>query len=335
MAQKCMVVAAGAHHAAVLAWSQLRPDRVEPERLEILKGLKERTGSRRIYRLVGVGPGGSNVIAKQSGRDHALREHTVYEHVLSHLAVPVPRYYGCVMTGSDETCWVFVEDVGNERYSVDLEEHRRAAGRWLGVLHTTAAGLVAEGPLPVHGPSHYLANLRHASKRLRKHIADPALRTDHRAQLSMLLERCDELQLRWHRVDECCDRMPRTLVHGDFSRKNIHVRLLRSSETVMPFDWGEAGWSVPCIDLARSPSPKRGFAAHVDLDAYWAVVREHWPDVDLSSVQRWARLGTLFRLILVVRWELSSMVAALDRYRNLVSFYQDHFSRALEAPELA
>ena len=51
-------------HRAVKAWSRLEPRCVGPEKIEILK-LKTKTV---VYRLVGLGPGGSAVIASDRSR---------------------------------------------------------------------------------------------------------------------------------------------------------------------------------------------------------------------------------------------------------------------------
>jgi len=48
-------------HSAVKAWSQLQPERVEPEGIEILR-LKPKSA---VYRLLRLGPTGSVVIAKK------------------------------------------------------------------------------------------------------------------------------------------------------------------------------------------------------------------------------------------------------------------------------
>src|SRR3990170_1030078 len=77
-------------HPAVKAWSELLPERIEPESVEILR---ERKGSA-IYRLEGVGLAGSVVIAKRCRQADAVIEQTIYEEVLRHLPISVIHYYG-------------------------------------------------------------------------------------------------------------------------------------------------------------------------------------------------------------------------------------------------
>ena len=101
-----------ADHPAVRAWRRLGGGRAEPDRVEILKevvhdercdldpfpaegtnrySVLELSPSRSaVYRLVGVGPGGSAVVAKQCYQKHsesAVTEHVIYERVLPRLPV--------------------------------------------------------------------------------------------------------------------------------------------------------------------------------------------------------------------------------------------------------
>ena len=62
-------------HRAVRAWSQLQPDRVEPTRIEILKLKKIKSA---VYRLHGIGPDGTAVIAKRCQVATAEVERMIY-----------------------------------------------------------------------------------------------------------------------------------------------------------------------------------------------------------------------------------------------------------------
>src|SRR5882724_12827005 len=85
-------------HRAVKAWGQLQPERVEPDSIEILK-LKNKSA---VYRLAGVGPDGSAVIAKRCRRATALIERMIHEEFLARLPLPSVRWHG------------FVEEPGGE-----------------------------------------------------------------------------------------------------------------------------------------------------------------------------------------------------------------------------
>src|SRR2546426_8285305 len=74
-------------HPAVYAWSQLGPDRLEPDGVEVLK----RKPKSSVYRLTGVGPDGSSIIAKRGRAETARVERMIYEEVLPRLPVPALR----------------------------------------------------------------------------------------------------------------------------------------------------------------------------------------------------------------------------------------------------
>jgi len=52
-------------HPSVRAWSELRPDRVQPEAITILKEREDNKWNNKsaLYRLHGVGPAGTAVVA--------------------------------------------------------------------------------------------------------------------------------------------------------------------------------------------------------------------------------------------------------------------------------
>ena len=127
-----MIARGRPEHPAVEAWRKLQPASAGPESIHVLR---ERMSSA-TYRLIGVVPGGSTVIAKRCRAAWASVERRVYAEVLPHLPVTSPRYYGSV-EGADGRCWLFLEDVGDERYVTSDEEQCALAGRWLGRMHTS------------------------------------------------------------------------------------------------------------------------------------------------------------------------------------------------------
>ncbi len=271
-------------HPAVRAWGKLLPGRVEPECIEIIR---ERRKSA-VYRLKGVGLGGATVIAKRRPMAIGSIERTIYEEVLPHLLVPALHYYG--FTKEDDTCcWLFLEDAGSQRFSPLSEEHRALAARWLGLMHTSAARVAAKVPLPDRGPNHYLDHLRSARQAILRNLSNPALTAEHLALLETIVSQCDVLESRWSQVEQWCDDVPPTLVHGDFRPKNVHVRADPSGPALFALDWETAGWGVPAADLA----PARGLlpAPQVDITLYWSTVRECWPGLDIQTVHRLATVG--------------------------------------------
>jgi hypothetical protein len=109
-------------HPATMTCCSIINGRVVPQAIDILQEFPQRSvpmSDRRpsIYRLVGTEPEGTNVIAKRSGtgteRKEGLRNRSG-EH-----AAPYPH----AGRGSARV-WLFLEDAGDELYSLDREDHR-------------------------------------------------------------------------------------------------------------------------------------------------------------------------------------------------------------------
>jgi len=287
-------------HPAVKAWSALQPERVEPEGIGILKERSLRKSA--VYRLAGVGPTSAAVIAKRCRQADAVIERTIYEQVLPHLPITALHYYGFVEERDGEYCWIFLEDAGREEYSPFIEEHRTLAAQWLGLMHTSATRVTATAHLPDRGTGHYLEHLRSGRARIRRNLANPALDADDLVILETIVSQYDGLVLRWGQVEEFCEGLPRTLIHGDFTGKNVRVRTGQAGIVLLPFDWEDAGWGVPAADLAQSPPLLTGFSANPDVATYWSVVRDHWPSLDLLTIQRLVNCGKMFRCLAAINW---------------------------------
>jgi aminoglycoside phosphotransferase (APT) family kinase protein len=296
MAEPSATITTGvARHPAVAAWRDVCGSRVLPECVQVVA---ERASSA-IYRLVGVGPRRSDVIAKRCPSAVGALERTIYQDVIRHLPVTAPRFYGS--KPDDGGCWLLLEDVGARRYSASNEAHRALAGRWLGRMHTEAARCPAASgaarQLPDGGPGRYLEHLRAACEAVERNLSNPALRPADVALLTRVVAGHRQLATRWDGwVAVACAGIPATLVHGDFRPKNAYVREDARGTQLFPIDWEMAGWGIPAADLTR-----------VDLRAYSAVVRERWPDVDLDAVERVAAFGQIFRLLAAIGWETTNL----------------------------
>jgi len=309
-------------HPAVRAWSKLRPTQIVPEAIE---SLKNRNDSK-VYRLLAVGPGRSNVVAKWCPRANALPERTIYEGVLPHFPFSALRYYGLLEEQNAPFCWVFIEDAEGVPYSPDIEEHRIRAAEWLGVMHTSAPKAVAELGLPGRGPDCYLGCLRSAREGIRQNLANPALTDDDQAVLHGIVSQCDVLEQRWSQVEECCDGIPWTFVHGDFNASNVHFRATPSGTALVPFDWECAGWGVLAVDLVL---------AGLDLPTYCSVVRRFWPGLDLVVLQRVAVVGRIFRLLAFADWESPSLASKwLHKPMKHMRCYEAEIAREIQAAGL-
>jgi hypothetical protein len=221
-------------HAAVLAWSRLRPFRVEPESFQVLR---KRTKAS-IYRFCGVGVGGSSVIVKRSRSLVAVIERTIYEEVLPHLGVTSFCYYGSREDDGDY-CWLFLEDVGARRYSVSNLEHSVFAGWWLGWMHASAArvGEVARlGRFCDGGPGCYFGHLRVGRSSILRNLTNPAFIAADVEVLDAVVFLQDRLETEWNRVEEVCAGLLFMLVYGDFRPKNAYLRHDTNKLQLFPID---------------------------------------------------------------------------------------------------
>src|ERR1043166_8908682 len=145
-------------HRSVKAWRQFQPECSAPEQIEILK-VKSKSA---VYRLNGLGPNRSAVIAKRCPAATAALEKAIYDEFLANLPLPALRCYGSILEPADGLAWLFLEDAGRHAYSPEDGEHRALAGRWLGTIHRAALSAQFQARLPDRGPSHYLQLLRSA-----------------------------------------------------------------------------------------------------------------------------------------------------------------------------
>ena len=282
-------------HPAVRAWRKLEPKCAEPEGIELLKDNKRDGG---VYRLAGVGPGGANVVAKRCELETAAMERLVYQEILPQLSISLLQCYGSILDDDGGFYWLFLEDAGTRPYSPDLEEHRILAGRWLGAMNAAAQRLPLATRLPDRGPNHFLQLLRQERSTTRQWLDHPAFSSDERRPLEAIVSHADVLEQNWGRIERFCARMPRTLVHGDLSKWNAHLRVSHGGENLAVMDWEFAGWGIPAVDLSQFA----GNSLTPDLDSYRTVVHECWPHLDLSDIQRLADVGSIFRWIDAVSW---------------------------------
>jgi hypothetical protein len=287
-------------HPAVQAWSRLRPGRIEPDHIVQLK----RKAKGAVYRLAGVGPGDGSVIAKRCDPEKGAIERIVYERVLPHVHATSLDYYGFVEEGEGGFAWLFLEDVGQERYSPCVRDHRTLAARWLGLLHIVAERSSVKSLVPDRGPGHYLRHLRSIRAALPQAAELPSVRSnglDGRAVLDDIGSMCEGLESCWSEVEALCERTPRTLVHADCLAKNVHIRAGEAGPQLAFFDWGGAGWGLAATDLGQLGLPRYGPPSHApDSAAYLAVAREHWPGLELDTIVQLAVLGQLFWALKVI-----------------------------------
>jgi hypothetical protein len=247
------------------------------------------------------------VIAKRCAKAAALIERTVYEEILPRVAVRSLGYHGFVEEPDGERCWLFVEEATGDHYSNLLAEHRAQAARWLGLVHASAADAAAKGRLPDGGAGRYLSLLRAACESMQQHLDNPVLTPDDVIFIEGILARLGDLGAHWDRLEALCDGVPQTLVHGDFNGQNLRLRSSNGKATVVVFDWEDAGWGAPAVDLAQLAVPSGKLSANPDIPTYWSTVRERWPNASTETLWRLASCGTVFRALAALHWDAQSL----------------------------
>ena len=282
-------------HPAVRAWRAIE-DGADPTSVEVLKPEKRRSS---VFRLNGVGPGGTSVIAKRRQRGELDLEHRLYAEVLPSLSVPAPQVFGFV-EAADERSWIFLEDAGELWYSPSEPEHRALAVHWLAELHTGSSDVLAA--LPDTGSAYFRSVLEAGLDGVRTGLDRSDLSPPDRAVLHSIASQLELVRERWEDVEAVCAAAPRGIVHGDFVPKNVRARPGRGGLELVAFDWETAGVASPAADLGLLPEEGDS------LRLYHALVSGTWPDLGWEEVQRLARTGRLLRLLNCVHWEARSFL---------------------------
>jgi hypothetical protein len=311
-------------HPAAAAWRRVASEVGVPTRIVAL----QETQKSAVYRLDGTGPGGASLIAKRCRAATAAIERVIYEEVLPYLPVTTLRYYG--LAEDDECCWIFLEEADGVPLSILLAEHLVAASRWLALVHTSAIDVAAAAHLPERGAAYYLAQLRAARERILRGLDNPALGASDRSVLEAVIAQCDRLESRWHRVEECCEESPRTLVHGDFRRKNVRVRRNDGRTEVVAIDWEMAGWGTPAVDLASARALPVNL---IDVPTYCSIAQRSWPGINARSIQRLISIGWVFRRITAIGWDSLKVTTAWPQ-KAVASMrvYQAELAEAMRGP---
>ena len=301
-------------HPAVRAWSLLNTLDCEPREIAVLKKRFKST----IYQIKALEPTASSIVAKYCRHEVAARERVIYEDVLQSLPVTSPRYYGFV-EGDGGYDWLFLEHVEGERYSRERQEHSALAGRWLGLLHASGERAAAAIALPDLGPQHYLALLRSARAKLCRSLELLHLPPEELTVVDAVILQCNLLESRWNQIEQWCDRMPRTLVHGDFKPRNVVIHAATDGPALFAFDWEASGRGVPAEDLA-----------YIDLYAYHAVVKSYWPDVGMHDLQCMKIVGRIFRGLSEFSWESVKFDPNWEVSTVKLQIYRTRMAEAIE-----
>jgi hypothetical protein len=276
---------------AVLAWAGLPSPRALMRPTAAVT-VKPPGGGSAVYRLVGAGAGGGDVIAKWAHRAALELESRLYMEVLPGLPVATVSCYGLVRDDDDATAWLFLDDAGGVPYAPDRPEHRRLAARWLAAMHGAAARRPPPSALPMRDATYYRTVLERACRMIVSGFSNPALASEHLENLRSVLRRFETLLDHWPEVERLSAAMPPTLVHADLVAKNMRVREGTNGATLVALDWEAAGWGSPGIDLQS-----------VDVDEYAREIRSAWPTLVCTDIVTSAHVGQLFWFAACVDWE--------------------------------
>ncbi|HTE04171.1 MAG TPA: phosphotransferase, partial [bacterium] len=190
----------------------------------------------------------------------------------------------------------------------------------------------AGGRLPDGGPGRYLVHLRAARELTQQYLDNPVLSPDDVLFIEGIQTRLDDLAAHWYRMEEICDGVPQTLVHGDFNGKNLRIRSANGNTIVGIFDWADAGWGVPAVDLAQVGVPASKLSANPDIPTYWSTVRERWPNASAEALQQLAYCGTVFRALAALSWESNGLSHEwASASVNTMRVYEAEMAYALDA----
>jgi hypothetical protein len=289
-------------HPAFRAWREITPHSAPPWLVEDLK----RRRRSQVYRLRWSGGGGS-MIAKRCRKHMTAVERAAYSAVLPTARVRVPAYYGSLDDATanpdDPFAWLFIEDMGDRRFSPGDAGQRSMLARWLGSLQATLLRSEASRTeeLPVRDAAYYQRYLHRALDELPILAAERSFSGSLLALVAAVVSALRSVQGQWDNVTASFDDVPMTLVHGDCLPKNIHVAHDPGGFEVVPIDWGNAGWGLPGSDLGQSTLLLAKIAiGDASYGEYAAALRPAWPACSTALVQQLANLGRLLWSIKVI-----------------------------------
>ncbi|HEX9794815.1 MAG TPA: phosphotransferase [Planctomycetota bacterium] len=273
-----------ADHPAWQAWTATGLAGPVPAGIDALADERGRRPNRKsaVYRIPGADPCGGDLIAKRTAADAAAVEYAVYTRILPALGLEGLRCHGLQDAGG-ELAWMFLQEAVGEPFDVGSAPHRRAAGTWLGRLHAGASRGAAARALPDHGPLRYAPCIPESRESLAAALDNPRLDAAARRQVAAWQQLLERVETNWSRLTDIA-AAPRTLVHGDFVRKNVRLRRGPAGWAVLAFDWDICGWGPPGIDLE-----------YADLDAWREETRQEWPLLNGAALEVQCAAGSALR----------------------------------------
>jgi aminoglycoside phosphotransferase (APT) family kinase protein len=278
-------------------WVRLGGRRVAQEHTQVLKS----TRKSRVYRLIGAGPGATDVVGKRRIVSALDAERVVLGRIAHDLPVTMIRLYGTQST--DPFAWHYLEDGGSFHLDSSDPDHMSALATWLAVVQRSLRGARPEG-LPDHSTDRYFLQAAATRKRLDIGLANGAANDEQREVLHAVKDLLEALEEAWPDLVEIVSVLPDTLVHGDLQRKNVLMRDRRQGLAVLPIDWEMAGWGTPAADVALLVQPAERVAF---LERYRLAVSDR--AISPGDLARAAAIGRVFRLVAAMDWATYDQLA--------------------------
>src|SRR5262249_35967420 len=98
----------------------------------------------------------------------------------------------------------------------------------------------------------YCEMVRFGGDASRQSLGNPALSGDDVDVLNAILSHCEVVTSHWGEVREICRLVPQTLVHGDFSAKNVRSRKGQNGLELLPLGWDDARWGDAAADFSQT-----------------------------------------------------------------------------------
>ncbi len=198
-----------------------------------------------------------------------LREIQTYQAILARGGLDTAHYYGAVVKPDQEIYWLLLEKIPGVRLSqLGGGTLWLQAARWLAHLHFRFKGkgdsLSRSAPLLRYDAAFYRLWLERAETCLFIGLA-PAVR--------------ESLVETYGRAIERLDRLPATLIHGEFYASNILVQETGDGCRIRPVDWEMAAVGPGLIDLAALSSGAWAERERTEMAAAYhdALLSLGWP----------------------------------------------------------
>lgn len=279
-------------HPAYQVWSTFVKKSNKPATIVILK---EESKSK-VYRLNSVGPEGRSVVAKCRQSESAASEQFIYENILPRFPFPTLQLYG--MLTEEHNTWFFMEDAGEERLSDTNPNHRYLRIDWLAQMHSAATNIHEVNKMPSVTETVYLDYLRTSRQYIQSALANEQLDEKSCVVLHASLYQLDFIEAKWDLIVQLASTLPHTLVHGDFTNKNIRIRHSGSEIYLIPFDWELSGRGMPGVDLAYYFLNSTG----IEAVRYHSIIRQVWQECTLNDVEAAIISGFVFRQTAAIYW---------------------------------